>query len=373
MVGGEEGGQHIGVVLDLIQVEAVFVIAGVQFGVVVNLILQIGLQRGVARLRPQHILIPAGVGTAAASPQQGLGQDGTGGHGVEKQHHHEKQRQDNEKSPLVPDDKSSRFPALLRRPSQGVGNALCRRFERTLRSLAGPPCLGVLPFDGLFLLPAGERVAAQLRVVPEGLPVEGVHLRPLRRPVLTQLTGAVGVSGQISAALGGLLQPVGGFHTHVLVLRLADLPVKLGGNHQAGSIPDGVGQLGGRLGPVFLKMKLTFPFGGTLAGVDFAGFFLSSAVFLFDHAAFQLFPAFRRRCVPGPGGGAVRLPLLGPVVFLQTAPVLLGLGELEAGAALNRHSRSPASPYCPGGPSRHETPHPPHSGWRPAWSRRSWS
>ena len=135
-------------------------------------------------------------------------------------------------------------------------------------------------------------------MVPEGLPVEGVHLRPLRRPVLTQLMGAVGVSGQISAALGGLLQPVSGFHAHILVLRLADLPVKLGGHHQTGSIPDGMGEFRGRLGPVFLKMKLTFPFGGALAGGGFAGFFLSSAVFLFDHAAFQLFPAFRRRCGP---------------------------------------------------------------------------
>ena len=39
MQRGEDGGQHIGVMLDLVQIETVFIIAGVQAFVVVKFVL----------------------------------------------------------------------------------------------------------------------------------------------------------------------------------------------------------------------------------------------------------------------------------------------------------------------------------------------
>ena len=47
MQRGEDGGQHIGVMLDLVQIETVFVITGVQAFVVVKFVLQVCFQRAI--------------------------------------------------------------------------------------------------------------------------------------------------------------------------------------------------------------------------------------------------------------------------------------------------------------------------------------
>ena len=56
----QDGNEHIGVVLDLVQVKVVLVIA-VGCGVIVQVVLQLRLHTGVGRLRRQNILILCGV------------------------------------------------------------------------------------------------------------------------------------------------------------------------------------------------------------------------------------------------------------------------------------------------------------------------
>ena len=157
MIGGENSNQHIGVMSDAVQVITVLVIAGVVTGVIVHLVLQSSLQRGIICLGPQHIRILAGIGAASAAAQDGLCQHRTRGHDIKEHRHHQEQADDNEKALLVAHDKFSGPLAPLRRPFQRVGYPLRQGGcgpGCSLRRLPGTLCGGILLFDGLFLLPA---------------------------------------------------------------------------------------------------------------------------------------------------------------------------------------------------------------------------
>lgn len=190
MVGGEDGDQHIGVVADLVQVEVVLVIAGVQAGIVVQLVLERRLHPGVCGLGPQHILVPAGVGGTAQRGQPALQQNGTGGHAVEQQADAGQKAEDDADALLVPNDEIGGVFGLLRRLFRGPGGVL----HGGGGGLAGLHRGGVLLLNGPLLLPAGEGVAGKLGVVVEVLLIQRVHvglfqlpLRPCRLPVGPQL------------------------------------------------------------------------------------------------------------------------------------------------------------------------------------------
>ena len=121
MIGGENSNQHIGVMSDAVQVITVLVIAGVVTGVIVHLVLQSSLQRGIICLGPQHIRILAGISAARTAAQNGLGQHGTGGHHIQEHHQNEKQADDNEKALLVPHDKRTSLFACFCCAFQRVG------------------------------------------------------------------------------------------------------------------------------------------------------------------------------------------------------------------------------------------------------------
>ena len=174
--------------------------------------------------------------------------------------------------------------------------------------------------------------------------MEGIDLRPFCGPVLPQLMGAAGTLRQMNTGLGGLLQPVGALHANIVIFRLADLMVQPPGKRQHRGILDRMGQLRGRFGLVFLKLQLARSFSSFRIG-GFALFLFFSARFLLGHAPFHLFAVLGRRCI-FPHRRPVRLTLFRPVMLLQTAPVLLGIGEMETGLSLSRHSRSPASHRC---------------------------
>ena len=191
--GGEVAHQLIGVVADLPDVVAVFVIAGVIFLRFVNVYLQIRLHFRVVKVRIANVLLIRHVGGGDIGGLKPGEHGGTGGHARGKEHHHHSQHCHNQQQRF-----SCRY-VLLDRPDDLPGGVyhVLRELRRLLRLMRG---LGILPLDFLLLYPLGEGIfAPQLRVVPEGsLPCQFDIF--LCRPLLRLAQGAVG----LGAAAGPL-------------------------------------------------------------------------------------------------------------------------------------------------------------------------
>ena len=128
---------------------------------------------------------------------------------------------------------------------------------------------GVLLFDLLFLLPAGQRIAGKLGIFLQRLLIKGVHIGLFQLPlglsglaVGFQFVAAVALPRQMHAGLYGFLRLVGALYAHVIVLGLADLLVELARHCVARRVPHRMGQFGGRPG-LILQHQL----GRDLAGL----------------------------------------------------------------------------------------------------------
>ena len=131
MERGENRDQHIGVMLDVIQIEVVFIVA-VGAGVGVQVVLQLRLQRTVGGLGPQHIPVLGGVGAGSHRPHRPIPHRYQGGH--TRLHHHQEQNTGNQEQ----------------RPHRMPPHHPHRLFHQLLRSggglFGGPgPLLGGLP------------------------------------------------------------------------------------------------------------------------------------------------------------------------------------------------------------------------------------
>ena len=118
---------------------------------------------------------------------------------------------------------------------------------------------GVLPLDGLLLLPAGVGIAGKLRVIVLCRFVQRTEVGALClglgavcAAVGLLLVGAVGVLGKSHGALRRLLHAVGALHAHIVLLMLPNLPVDGGQGRRTGRVTQGVGELGGRSFLVYL-------------------------------------------------------------------------------------------------------------------------
>ena len=76
--GGKQGDQHIGVVIDVIQIEAVCIVVVRRF-VVVQIVLQGILHSCILRFRSQHVLVAGRIGTHGNGRSHSVDQDGAGG------------------------------------------------------------------------------------------------------------------------------------------------------------------------------------------------------------------------------------------------------------------------------------------------------
>ena len=268
MVGGENGDQHIGVMDDFIQIKVILVIV-VGCLVVIQVVLQLCLHLRVGGLGPQHILIAGGIGGTGNAGTHAFKHHGTGGHGVEQETEHHHQGDAHQKAPPVPPDELCRLFTLF---GGGFGG-LCRLF----RSFGGTACglartlgSGILFFDGVLLLPSGQRIAGKLGIIPQAFVVKGVNVGLFQPflgfgglPVRFQLVGMVGALNHAPARFGGFFHLVGALHAHIIFLGLPDFLVYFGENRVPRRIPYCMGQLGRRL---FLIHFLKAQAGDGLAG-----------------------------------------------------------------------------------------------------------
>ena len=242
MEGGQDGQQHIGVMLDLIQVKVILVV--VVGGLVgVQVFLQLRLHLAVGGLGPGqvHVLRKIGGGHQAGSPAPEHG--GAGLHQPHDEHEDQADAAHNEKGVFVLRHKPAQLlgddpAAFLRRGSGGLG-CLSRSLGR-----AGPcpMCGGILLLQPLLLPKAGDGIAGRkLGVLHDGLlPIEiriGLHRRLLRFrhiPPGFQLVVCPRLVKAAAAIAHGLLDlplpQVAGLNTGILALHLAHLAVE-GGLH----------------------------------------------------------------------------------------------------------------------------------------------
>ena len=161
MEGGQDGQQHIGVMLDLVQVKVVLVIVvGALVGI--QILLQLRLHLAVGGLGPGQVCVLREIGGAyqagGAAPKHG----GAGLHQAHNQHKHQPDPAHHQEGVLVLRDKAAQ---LL---SHGPAALLCRRggsLGRLARSLgrAGscPVRGGVLLLQAFLLPQAGDGIAGR--------------------------------------------------------------------------------------------------------------------------------------------------------------------------------------------------------------------
>ena len=127
------------------------------------------------------------------------------------------------------------------------GNFGCR--HRTAASL----CSGIFLFDGTFLLPAGIRIALQLRVLLLRLLLQRIEVGAVGTSfcavciaVRLELVGPMRSFHRADGLLGGFLQLMCALHADVIILAFPDFPVRRRTDSLTGRIPNGVLQLGRR-------------------------------------------------------------------------------------------------------------------------------
>ncbi len=93
----QDGSQHIGVMADVVQIVAVFVVAGVQGFVVVQFMLQVGLQIRVSGFGPQHIVVLGQIGRGRKPCPGAAKHGGAGLQAAHNQQEHEARAADQQR------------------------------------------------------------------------------------------------------------------------------------------------------------------------------------------------------------------------------------------------------------------------------------
>ena len=217
----------------------------------VEILLQFRFHGAILRLCRQHIRVLAGIGGHVDAGCPALNQHGAGGHGAEDKDQHGGDAAHNKKALFVTGDELAGFLCAF----CGFPRRLCRGFggfDRIPGAFSGFGG-GVLPLDGLLLLPAGVGIAGKLRVMVLCRFVQRTEvgavcldLGAVCAAVGLLLVGAVGVLGKSHGALRRLLHAVGALHPHIVLLMLPNLPVDGGQRRRTGRVSQGVGELGGR-------------------------------------------------------------------------------------------------------------------------------
>ena len=216
-------------------------------------------------------------------------------------------------------EKSGGVFGMLCNPFRGPGGD----FHCGVGALPGTHGGRILLLDGLFLPPAGQRIAGKLGIILNVLLVQQVDvrlfqtaLRLRRRPVRFQFAGIVDAFKDVSAALSGLFQLVSALYANIVLLRILNFSVNLGGKRKTENLADGVGKFRGRRGLVrFLEKEPLFRRSG-----------------MFIHHAPLDLPTVLRNLFPS-GLRLVRRPFSAAVMLLQTW-IQLRIRELEAGIFL---------------------------------------
>ena len=236
--------------LNVVQIKMVLVVVVGAF-VGVEILLQFRFHGTILRLCRQHIRVLTGVGGYVNAGCPALNQHGAGGNGAEDEDDHCRDAAHDKKALFVTGDELAGFLCVLR----GFPCRLCRGFggfDRIPGAFSGFGG-GVLPLDGLLLLPAGVGIAGKLRVMVLCRFVQRAEvgavclgLGAVCAAVGLLLVRAVGVLGKLHGTLRRLLHAVGALHTHIVLLMLPNLPVDGGQRRRTGRVPQGVGELGGR-------------------------------------------------------------------------------------------------------------------------------
>ena len=236
--------------LDVVQIKMVLIVVVGAF-VGVEILLQFRFHGAILRLCRQHIRVLTGVGGYVDAGCPALNQHGAGGNGAEDEDDHCRDAAHDKKALFVTGDELAGFLCVLR----GFPRRLCRGFggfDRIPGAFSGFGG-GVLPLDGLLLLPAGVGIAGKLRVMVLRRFVQRTEigavclgLGAVCAAVGLLLVGAMGVLGKAHGALRRLLHAVGALHTHIVLFMLPNLPVDGGQRRRTGRVPQGVGELGGR-------------------------------------------------------------------------------------------------------------------------------
>ena len=236
----QDGSQHIGVMADVVQIVAVFVIAGVQAFVVVKLMLQVSLQIRVGGFGPQHIVVLGQIGRGR-KPRPGAAKHGGAGlQAAHNQQEHEAHAADQQRPfPVTDKERRPLFAFLggflggcgagLRRLGGGSRRALCRL-------ACGPRCSGVVTLDFLFLPEPGNGIAhrlRQLRVIPQrflvdilGVGGNGFPFRLGCGPVGFELmVPDAAADGLARLPFGKFLPLVAALDAHVFALDFMDFAV----------------------------------------------------------------------------------------------------------------------------------------------------
>ena len=219
-------------------------------------------------------------------------------------------------------------------------------------SLTGALGSGIFLFNGLFLLPAGDGIAGELGIFSQRFLVQGVYIGLFqllfclcRLAVWLQLVAAVAFPDQPRTGFNSFLGLVGALHAHIVLFRFTDFLVEFSQRRISRSIPDRMGQLGGRL---FLVLQ--HQFGGHFAGLRVNRFL--------PHL---LFGDFRLRLVCFDGGPVCFTDRL----FQRRISAFL---VCKVQARFLTHTSHPPS----GHPATHRFPHIPESEWflleRPLWT-----
>ena len=215
--------------LDVVQLEVVLVVVVGAF-VGIEILLQFRFHGAILLLCRQHIRVLTGVGGHVHAGCPTLNQQGAGGNGAEDEDDYCRDAAHDKKALFVTGDELAGFLCVLR----GFPCRLCRGFggfDRIPGAFSGFGG-GVLPLDGLLLLPAGVGIAGKLRVMVLCRFVQRTEvgavclgLGAVRAAVGLLLVGAVGVLCKAHGALRRLLHAVGALHTHIVLLMLPNLPV----------------------------------------------------------------------------------------------------------------------------------------------------
>ena len=316
--------------LDVVQLEVVLVVVMGAF-VGVEILLQFRFHGAILCLCRQHIRVLTGVGGYVDAGGSALNQQGAGGHGAEDEDDYCRDAAHDKKALFVTGDELTGFLCVLR----GFPRRLCRcfgGFDRIPGAFSGFGG-GVLPLDGLLLLPAGVRIAGKLRVMVLRCFVQRTEvgavcldLGAVRAAVGLLLVGAVGVLGKTHGALRRLLHAVGALHPHIVLLMLPNLPVDGGQRRRSGRVPQGVGELGGRSflvhllkgkarrHPAGLRVyRALLPLYGFLGYLRLGLFQLLHALVRFSDSLFQFrrCPLFLREQQPGRAFAHVTSPPFG--------------------------------------------------------------